>query len=161
MNENLKSSANRVQQYLTEKGFNFSVKELPSSTRTASEAAESIGCTIPQIAKSLIFKDAISGNPVLVVASGSNRVDVSKIENATDLRLEKADAAFVKEKVGYAIGGIPPIAHKQELRTILDPDLKQYEVIWAAAGTPNAVFELKSSDLESLTKGKWIELADK
>lgn len=161
MNENLKSSANRVQQYLTEKGFNFSVKELPSSTRTASEAAESIGCMIPQIAKSLIFKDAISGNPVLVVVSGSNRVDTSKIESATDLRLEKADAAFVKEKVGYAIGGIPPIAHKQELRTILDPDLKQYEVIWAAAGTPNAVFELKSSDLESLTKGKWIELADK
>ena len=159
MSENLKSSAKRVQEFLTENGFDFLVKELPSSTRTAVEAAASIGCTVPQIAKSLIFKDSTSGNPVLVVASGSNRVSTSKIESQTGLHLEKADALFVKEKVGYAIGGVPPVAHNQNVRTILDPDLKQFEVIWAAAGTPNAVFKLKSSDLESLTKGTWIELA--
>ena len=159
MNEIQKPSAKRVQEFLTANGFNFSVKELPSSTRTAAEAAKSIGCTVSQIAKSLIFKDTKSGNPVLVVASGSNQVDTAKVERATGLRLAKVNALFVKERVGYVIGGVPPIAHNENIRTILDPDLKQYVSIWAAAGTPNAVFELESNDLESLTNGTWVELA--
>jgi prolyl-tRNA editing enzyme YbaK/EbsC (Cys-tRNA(Pro) deacylase) len=149
-----------VQDFLLEKGYSFEVKQLPGSTRTALEAAESVGCTVSQIAKSLIFKDKDREQPILIIASGSNRVDVKKVEKATGLRLAKADGKFVKEKVGFAIGGIPPVGHITSLRTILDPDLKRYETIWAAAGTPFSVFQLHPADLSSLTEGEWIELAE-
>jgi len=156
----LSNSANRVQNFLSEKGFSFDVKELPGSTRTAQEAADSIGCEVAQIAKSLVFKEKDTNLPVLVIASGSNRVDVAKIEKETGLKLGKADGNYVKERVGYAIGGIPPVGHNEPLETILDEDLRKYTVIWAAAGTPFAVFQLKPSDLEPLTSGRWLQLAE-
>ena len=156
----LSDSAKRVQDFLSAKGFSFQVKELPGSTRTAQEAADSIGCAVAQIAKSLVFREKKTSLPVLVIASGSNRVDLAKIERDTGLRLGKADGNFVKENVGYVIGGIPPVGHNEPLETILDPDLKRYEVIWAAAGTPFAVFQLKPADLEPLTNGRWVELAE-
>ena len=160
MTSKLSDSASRVQDYLTERGFSFEVRELPGSTRTAQEAADSIGCEVAQIAKSLVFREKETNLPVLVIASGSNRVDLSKIESGTGLKLGKADANFVREHVGFAIGGIPPVAHNEPLETILDPDLKKYDVIWAAAGTPFAVFQLKSADLGPLTHGRWIELSE-
>ncbi|MBC8017248.1 MAG: YbaK/EbsC family protein [Verrucomicrobia bacterium] len=160
MTSKLSDSANRVQDYLTEKGFSFEVRELPGSTRTAQEAADSIGCEVAQIAKSLVFREKETNLPVLVIASGSNRVDLAKIESGTGLKLGKADANFVREHVGFAIGGIPPVAHNEPLETILDPDLKKYDVIWAAAGTPFAVFQMKPADLEPLTQGRWIELSE-
>ena len=143
-----------------EKGFSFKVKELPDLTRTAQEAAASIGCEVAQIAKSLVFRDKETDLPILVIASGSNRVSLVKIEKATGLKIGKADGKYVKERVGYAIGGVPPVAHNEPLQTILDPDLKKYEVIWAAAGTPFAVFRLKPTDLDPLTNGRWIELSE-
>jgi prolyl-tRNA editing enzyme YbaK/EbsC (Cys-tRNA(Pro) deacylase) len=149
-----------VQDFLIEKGFSFEVRELPGSTRTAQEAAESIGCDVAQIAKSLIFREKETDLPVLVIASGSNRVDLAKIESETGLKLGKADGNYVKERVGYAIGGIPPVGHNEPLETILDTYLKKYDVIWAAAGTPFAVFQLKPADLEPLTNGRWIELSE-
>ena len=160
MASNLSDSAKRVQDYLLVRGFSFEVKELPGSTRTAQEAADSIGCAVAQIAKSLVFRDKETGLPVLVIASGSNRVDVAKIEKKAGLKLGKADGGFVKEKTGYAIGGIPPVGHNEPLKTILDIDLQKYEVIWAAAGTPFAVFQLKPADLEPLTNGQWLELSE-
>ena len=160
MTSKLSDSANRVQDFLREKGFSFEVRELPGSTRTAQEAADSIGCEVAQIAKSLVFREKVTNLPVLVIASGSNRVDLAKIESGTGLRLGKADANFVREHVGFAIGGIPPVGHIEPLETILDPDLKKYDVIWAAAGTPFAVFQLKPADLEPMTNGRWIELAE-
>ena len=159
MDQTLRDSAKRVQEYLTAKGFAFEVKELPGSTRTAQEAADSIGCTVAQIAKSLVFKDKSTQAPILVIASGTNRVDLKKIKKATGLKLGKADGNFVKENVGFAIGGIPPAGHTSPLKTLLDPDLKQYKIIWAAAGTPFAVFQLKPDDLEPLTKGTWVDLS--
>ena len=156
----LSDSAKRVQDFILAKGFSFEVKELPSSTRTAQEAADSIGCAVAQIAKSLVFRDKESDLPILVIASGSNRVDLAKIENKTGMRLGKADGTYVKERVGYAIGGVPPVGHTIPLATILDPDLMKYEVIWAAAGTPFAVFQMKPADLDTLTKGTWIELSE-
>ena len=156
----LRDSAKRVQEFLLAKGFSFNVKEFPGSTRTAQEAADSIGCAVSQIAKSLVFKDKETGLPVLVIASGSNRVDVNKIKKSTGLKLGRADGKYVKEKVGYAIGGVPPVGHNESLKTILDPDLKKYEEIWAAAGTPFAVFQLKPADLKSLTNGKWVDLSE-
>ena len=156
----LRDSAKRVQEFILAMGFSFDVKELSGSTRTAQEAADSIGCTVSQIAKSLVFREKETDLPILVIASGSNRVDVKKIEKSTGLKLGRADGKYVKEKVGYAIGGVPPVGHNESLNTILDPDLKKYDEIWAAAGTPFAVFQLKPADLESLTKGRWVDLSE-
>jgi prolyl-tRNA editing enzyme YbaK/EbsC (Cys-tRNA(Pro) deacylase) len=160
LSQELRESAQRVQSFLNDRGFSFHVKELPGSTRTAQEAADSIGCTVAQIAKSLIFKERETGLPILVIASGANRVDVAKVERETGLKLGKADGNFVKEYVGYAIGGIPPAGHNTPLRTILDVDLQKYDVIWAAAGTPFAVFQLKPMDLGPLTSGIWITVSE-
>jgi prolyl-tRNA editing enzyme YbaK/EbsC (Cys-tRNA(Pro) deacylase) len=160
MESELRDSAKRVQDFLLSMGFSFKVKELPGSARTAQEAADSIGCSVSQIAKSLVFREKTTDRPVLVVASGSNRVDAKKIEKTTGLKLGRADGKYVKERVGFAIGGIPPVGHNEPLETILDPDLKQYSIIWAAAGTPFAVFQMKPADLEPLTKGRWVDLSE-
>jgi len=159
MASELKSSSLKVQAFLSRHGQDFVVQEMPSSTRTASDAAESIGCTLAQIAKSLIFKHGGTGAPVLVVASGANTVCADKVKQATGIVLTKADASFVRENVGYAIGGVPPVAHPSSVITILDKDLLQYAEIWAAAGTPNSVFKLDPQTLGELTQGQWIDLA--
>lgn len=158
MNKELSDSAQKVQTFLIENGYNCIVKELPDSTRSAEEAASAIGCEVAQIAKSLVFIDKVSGDPVLVIASGINRVDTKKIEDSTGIHLIKADGKFVKEKLEFAIGGVPPIGHHKKAVTFLDPTLKDYEWIWAAAGTPFAVFQLRSSELEKMTYGKYIDL---
>ena len=160
MSEKLSRKAVKVQEVIKEKGFEFSVKELPDSTRTAVEAANAVGCEVGQIAKSLVFIEKDNDIPVLVIASGINRVDIKKIENQTGRKLIQAKGKEIKKRVGFAIGGIPPVGHKVPLITILDPDLQQFETIWAAAGTPHAMFELKSVDLEPLTEGQWVELAE-
>lgn len=159
MTAKLNDSAQRVQDFLATKGFPFTVKILPDSARTAGEAALSIGCGIAQIAKSLVFRNGKTDEPVLVIASGINRVDLKKIEKATGLSLGRADGDYVKERVGFAIGGIPPAGHRVPLYTLLDQDLCKYEVLWAAAGTPFAVFSLKPGDLQNLTGGQWFDLA--
>ncbi|QFT39810.1 MULTISPECIES: YbaK/EbsC family protein [unclassified Vibrio] len=159
MSMELKSSSLKVQEFLSRNGQDFVVQEMPSSTRTASDAAESIGCTVSQIAKSVIFKHGETGEPVLVVASGANMVCADKVKEATGIVLTKADASFVREKVGYAIGGVPPVAHHSSVHTILDNDLNQYSEIWAAAGTPNSVFKLNPQKLGELTQGQWVDLA--
>ena len=160
MTTDLRDSARRVQDFLTQRGFAFEVRELPGSTRTAQEAADSVGCRVAQIAKSLVFREKTTGEPILVVASGANRVDLKKIEAATGLKLGRADGNYVKQQVGFAIGGIPPAGHTRPLETILDPDLQRFDTIWAAAGTPFAVFQLKPADLEPLTHGRWIPLSE-
>lgn len=160
MTSHLHDSARRVQTFLSARGFPCEVRELPGSTRTAQEAAATIGCSVAQIAKSLVFAEASSGEAILVVASGENRVDLHKIEQATGLRLIRADGRFVKARVGFAIGGIPPAGHDTALVTLLDPDLRDHEVVWAAAGTPFAVFAVDPCQLEAMTGGRWVELAE-
>lgn len=155
----LKASSQRVQDFLDQHGVELKVKQMTESTRTAAEAADALGCQIGQIAKSLIFKNKATGTPVLLVASGANRVDTKKVEKATGIKLGRADADYVRENVGYVIGGVPPIAHSQALTTYLDPDLQNYSTVWAAAGTPNSMFELACDQLEKLTQGAWIEMA--
>lgn len=153
-------SAARVQEFLRDNGFQYEVLELRESTRTAQEAANSVGCTVSQIAKSLVFKEKTTNTPILIIAAGSNRVNTKKVERATGMKLGRADGNYVKDAVGFAIGGVPPAGHLRPLTTILDPDLKKHETIWAAAGSPQALFEMPSADLERLTGGKWIELAE-
>lgn len=150
----------RVQTFLEQHGKHFTVKDMPASTRTAADAAETIGCGLAQIAKSLVFRDQGADRAVLVIASGGNRVATSRVEAGTGLSLSKADADFVRAKTGFAIGGVAPVAHSTEVLTILDPDLQQHEVIWAAAGTPKSVFALTPDELGRLTGGQWLALAE-
>jgi len=150
----LSPSAQKVQDALHTLGFDLTVIEHAESTRTAQEAADRVGVTLGQIVKSLIFKGKASGKPILVLTSGANRVDEKRIKAYAGEKIERADADFVREVTGYAIGGVPPIAHAQKMETYLDEDLLQYDVIWAAAGTPNAVFELTPRDLQKMTGGQ-------
>lgn len=155
---NLSKSAQSVQDVLTKKGLSLKVIELPASTRTAQEAAQAIGCEVAQIVKSLIFRTAMSKQPILVLASGPNRVNEKTIAHHLGESIEKADADFTREVTGFAIGGIPPIGHKQKIKTFIDEDLLKFKEVWAAAGTPHAVFCLESAMLEDLTDGKVISV---
>jgi prolyl-tRNA editing enzyme YbaK/EbsC (Cys-tRNA(Pro) deacylase) len=159
MDGNLSSSAQKVQDALTSLGYSMQVVELPASTRTAIEAAQAVGCEVGQIVKSLIFKGRESGRPLLILASGSNRVDMEKAAAIIGEALEKADADFVRQSTGFAIGGVPPVGHTEALDTLIDIDLLQYEQVWAAAGTPNAVFCLSPLDLERVTGGRVVIIA--
>ncbi|SMF46130.1 Cys-tRNA(Pro) deacylase, prolyl-tRNA editing enzyme YbaK/EbsC [Tistlia consotensis] len=154
----LKASARRVQEALAGRGLDFEVREFPASTRTSAEAAAAIGCSVGQIAKSLIFRGKASGRPVLVVASGSNRVDEKKVAAAIGEAIGRADAEFVRARTGFAIGGVPPLGHLEPPLVVLDEDLKAYDEIWAAAGTPNAVFRLTPADLPAVAGGAFAEV---
>ena len=160
-NENkiVSKSAQSIQNVLVEKGLTLEVIELSSSTRTANDAAATIGCDVAQIVKSLLFRSAYTSQPVFILASGVNRVNEKTIETLVGEKIVKANADFTREITGYAIGGVPPVGHKQIINHIfIDEDLLQYEKLWAAAGTPNAVFSLYSSSIESLTNGKIVSI---
>lgn len=150
----LSQSAMKVQQALNAIGLQLEVVELPDSTRTSQEAAQAIGCQVGQIAKSVIFHALTSHRPVLVIASGSNRVNEKVIEALLGEAIGKADADFVRQRTGFVIGGVPPVGHAEPLPTFIDQDLFQYHEIWAAAGTPHAVFRLTPADLLRMTSGK-------
>jgi len=154
----LSSSAQKVQDLLISLGFNCKVIEHAESTRTAQEAADRAGCLLGQITKSLIFKGKTSHKPILVLTSGANRVDEKRISEYAGEAIGRADADFVRSVTGFAIGGVPPLGHAQEMETYLDEDLLQYKTIWAAAGTPNAIFELTPDDLQKMTGGKVVRV---
>ncbi|MDL1911891.1 YbaK/EbsC family protein [Chloroflexi bacterium CFX6] len=150
----LSPSAQKIQDTLKSLGYNYTVIEHAESTRTAQEAAERAGCELGQIVKSLIFKGKASGKPILVLTSGANRVDEKRIRDYAGEAVSRADADFVRAVTGFAIGGVPPVGHVQQIETYMDEDFLQYETVWAAAGTPNAIFELKTSDLQKMTGGR-------
>ncbi len=150
----LKESAKRVQAALAARGFAFEAREFPAGTRTSAEAAAAIGCAIGQIAKSLVFRARESGRPVLVIASGANRVDETAVGALLGEKIGRADADFVRAATGFAIGGVPPLGHREAPVTLIDRDLLAFQEIWAAAGTPNAVFRLKPADLVAMTGGR-------
>jgi prolyl-tRNA editing enzyme YbaK/EbsC (Cys-tRNA(Pro) deacylase) len=152
------SSVKKVQDALISHGLTCQVLELPSTTRTAQEAAQTIGCQVGQIVKSIVFMGKRTGKPILVATSGSNRVNEKKLSKLVSEPIKRPNADFVREKTGFAIGGVPPVAHAQRLETFIDEDLLQYQTLWAAAGTPNAVFKLTPSDLKIITNGKIISI---
>jgi len=154
----LKDSARRVQDALAARGFDFSVREFPKSTRTSAEAAAAIGCAVAQIAKSLVFRARASGRPVLVIASGVNRVDEKAVAALLGEKIGRADADFVRAATGFAIGGVPPLGHATPPVTLIDRDLLALDEIWAAAGTPNAVFRLTPQDLGAATAGRVADI---
>jgi prolyl-tRNA editing enzyme YbaK/EbsC (Cys-tRNA(Pro) deacylase) len=154
MSISLSPSAQKVQAALAARGFTLQVVELPQSTRTSAEAAAAVGCTVGQIAKSIVFRAAHSQRPVLVLTSGVNRVSESAVAVLVGEPLAKADADFVRARTGFVIGGVPPVCHAESLITFIDEDLLQFAEIWAAAGTPNAVFRLTPEELVRLTEGR-------
>ena len=155
----LSKSAEIVQKSLFEKGLECEVIELAASTRTAYDAATSIGCQIGQIVKSLLFYTKETQQPVLVLASGINRVSEEVIQKYVGEKIVKADADFTRAITGFAIGGIPPLGHKTPIAYVyIDEDLLQYETLWAAAGTPYAVFKLPSKKIQPVTGGKIVSV---
>ena len=150
------ASALRVQAVL---GAGFEVLEFDTSTRTAADAAAAIGCSVGQIAKSLIFRAQETGRPVLAIASGSVRVDEARLAELLGEAIGRADATFVREQTGFAIGGVPPVGHSKQPVIFIDDTLLGFETIWAAGGTPNAVFRLSPSDLLRLTGGTVAAIA--
>ena len=154
----LSKSAQKVQDALTKLGYAYEVIEAAESTRTAEEAAARVGCSVGQIVKSLIFKGKKSGKAILILTSGANRVDVKRIVAYTEEKIGRADPDFVRERTGFAIGGIPPLGHLHPIETYVDEDLLNFEEIWAAAGTPKAVFKMRASELEKMTGGKIIQV---
>jgi prolyl-tRNA editing enzyme YbaK/EbsC (Cys-tRNA(Pro) deacylase) len=159
MTEALSSSAQKVQDALKALGFSCDVLELPGSTRTSIEAAQAIGCRVEQIAKSIVFQGKRTGRPILVIASGTNRVNDKKLRKLVDEPVRIADADFVREQTGFAIGGVPPVGHVKPLEIFIDEDLLQYDEIWAAAGTPHAVFKFSPGELQNLTGGRMAAIA--
>ena len=158
MSTTLSPSAQKIQNLLNSLGYNYTVIEHTKSTRTAQEAAQRAGCELGQIVKSLIFKGKESGKPILVLTSGANRVDEKCIREYAGEAIGRADADFVRAVTGFAIGGVPPVGHIQNMDTYIDEDFLGYETIWAAAGTPNAIFELKTPDLQKITGGKVVRV---
>ncbi len=154
----LSTTAQKIQDLLNETGLKLTVQEFADSTRTAQEAADRVGCEIGQIVKSLVFRGSTTGRPILVLTSGANRVDEKRLSAYVSEPIERADAEFVREVTGFAIGGVPPVGHAQALNTFLDEDLMGHQTIWAAAGTPNAVFELTPGELKRLTHGKIVQV---
>lgn len=153
----LSRSAQRVQVFLNQQGINSTVIELPSTARTAQEAAQSIGCDVAQIVKSLLFR-AEDGVPVLALVSGKNRVSLETLSCLVGKKLSKADADFTRLTTSFAIGGVAPVGHPQPIQTFIDEELLLYQEIWAAAGTPFAVFKLESARLAELTHSKIVSL---
>jgi prolyl-tRNA editing enzyme YbaK/EbsC (Cys-tRNA(Pro) deacylase) len=156
--EPINPSAQKIQNILNALESGYKVIEFAESTRTAQEAADRVGCQLGQIVKSLIFKGQSSNNCMLVLTSGSNRVDENKLSQYAGEPIGRADPEFVRSMTGFAIGGVPPVGHTKPLETYIDEDLLQYAEVWAAAGTPNAVFQLRSSDLVKITSGKIVRV---
>ena len=150
----LADSAARVAAAARALGLAVEVREMPGSTRTAEEAAAACGCTVAQIAKSLIFRGKTSGTPFLFLVSGANRVNEKRMAEEIGERVVRVDADDVRALTGYAIGGVPPFGHATALATIMDADLFTHTVIWAAAGTPFAVFETTPQALAAATAAR-------
>lgn len=151
-------NAQAIQELLIQRGIESKVVEFSSSTRTAADAAQAIGCDVAQILKSLIFRTKKTHRPILVLVSGANRANEQLIEAAVGEEIVKADADFTREVTGFAIGGIPPVGHKQKIETYIDEDLLKLKEIWATAGTPHSVFSISSDLIVGLTEGKVIKV---
>ncbi|WP_186017551.1 YbaK/EbsC family protein [Burkholderia gladioli] len=158
--DQLPDSARRVALLLRERGHEHGVVILDETGRTSAEAAAGLGCQVAQIAKSILFRRASDGAPVLVIASGANRVDERKVAAHVG-EIGRADAKFVRDHTGYAIGGVCPIGHLVEPVTLIDKDLRAFDSLWAAAGHPHAVFELSPEELVSLTRAPVVDVAQR
>lgn len=153
-------SIERVRDALAQHAVHTRFAELAQSTRTAREAALALGCDQAQIVKSLIFRSGEQQRPLLVLASGSRRVDEHRLAHLLGVSIARADAAFVRTHSGFAIGGVAPVGHASEMLTVMDRHLLAYEEVWAAAGTPHAVFGIAPNDLLRITGAQVADVAE-
>jgi Cys-tRNA(Pro) deacylase len=158
MSKKLKPSAQRVQEALQDHGLTCEVVQMQDTTRSAEDAARAVGCEVGQIVKSLIFEGTQSHQPVLVVTSGANRANEKTVGQNLAESIKMAAPDFVREMTGFAIGGVAPVGHRHPLKIFIDEDLLQYQEIWAAAGTPHAVFKLTPDELKIITNGTVISV---
>ena len=159
----MKPANERVENYLKQFGIDFDIRLLSAAVRTARLVAKALDCEVGQIANSLIFrevsKNGTADRAVLIMCSGDRRVDLHKVRVQTGIELAKADAEFVRSQTGFAIGGVPPVAHTMPLRCLLDTSLQRHTEIWAAAGTPESVFCMSPAELQQITAGSWKDLS--
>ncbi|HEX9288448.1 MAG TPA: YbaK/EbsC family protein [Anaeromyxobacteraceae bacterium] len=153
-------SVQRVRDALAAEGLASEVKELAASTRTAQEAAAAVGCGVAQIVKSLVFRGTSSGRAVVALVSGSNRASEALLSEVAGEPVARADADFVRERTGFAIGGVPPLGHLEAVTVVIDRDLMAFPVVWAAAGSPNAVFAVAPADLQRVTGGRVADVKE-
>lgn len=154
------TAVDRFLQAAADLGVEVETQHYPEGTRTAADAAAAIGCDVAQIVKSLVFM--ADDAPVLVLTSGANRVDTGKVAAAVGAAtVRKADADQVKAATGFAIGGTPPFGHPEPVATLIDPDLLAFDVVYAAAGTPDTNFGIASSRLAEVTTGKVVDVAER
>ena len=153
-------TALRVARLLREAGVATDVVEFEQATRTSAEAAAAIGCSVAEIAKSIVFRGKNSGQAIVVVASGDRRVSVPKVEAQLGEPLVRADPEFVRAATGYAIGGVPPLGHAQATKVLLDDGLRRFDVVWAAGGTPFSVFRIGPARLRDVTGAPWADVGE-
>jgi prolyl-tRNA editing enzyme YbaK/EbsC (Cys-tRNA(Pro) deacylase) len=151
-------TALRTATLLRDAGIECEVVEFEQATRTSAEAAQAIGCTVAEIAKSIVFRGRASGTAIVVVASGDNRVSEAKVAALVGEDLARADADFVRTATGYVIGGVAPLGYPGPVRMLLDQDLRRFERVWAAGGTPYSVFPLAPDDLQRITGVPWQDV---
>lgn len=154
----IKPGSNHVQAALDKVGLTITVRRVSDSTRTAEDAARVIGCAVAQIVKSLVFRGCQTGRPYLILVSGTNRVNEHQFSALVEEKIERAKPEFVREQTGFVIGGVPPLGHPTQLSTWMDEDLLQFETVWAAAGSPHAVFPISPQDLARVTSAKVIRV---
>ena len=152
----MKPSMQRVADALAAAGVAAEIRETPASARTAEEAAAAIGTTVPKIVKSLVF--LADNEPLLALVSGSNRLDTARLGAALGKTITRADANTVRSATGFAIGGVAPVGHPTALPIVIDRDLLQFDLVWAAAGTPHAVFPITPKQLVTATGGAVVDL---
>jgi prolyl-tRNA editing enzyme YbaK/EbsC (Cys-tRNA(Pro) deacylase) len=151
-------AAERVEAALRARGFSHGIVELDVPVRSAPEAAAAVGCDVGCIVKSLVFRKVTSRAPLLLLVSGANRVDERKVAAIVGEPIERPDADFVRATTGFAIGGIPPLGHREPLETLIDEDLLKLDALWAAAGHPNSLFRLVPDELVKMTGGRVVPM---
>ena len=154
----LPASSRRVADALAAAGVTTTIVVFEQAVPTSAAAAAAVGCDVGQIAKSLVFRLRESGRPLLVIASGANRVDETKVGALTGEPIGRADADFVRTHTGFAIGGVAPLAHPAPITTLIDEDLSKWDAIWAAGGHPHTVFRLTPDELGRITGGRVAEV---
>ncbi|GAB3246748.1 YbaK/EbsC family protein [Chitinimonas naiadis] len=151
-------SQRRVEAALVAAGVAIEIKTFPAGTRTAADAAAAIGCSVAEIAKSIVLRAVESDRVVVVITSGSNRVDERKVAAVLGQHVARADADFVKRKTGFSIGGVAPVGHLEPPLVLMDQDLQQYPHVWAAGGTGDSVFRITPNDLHGLTQAPLADI---
>ena len=152
------NSQEKVIEAFKEENINIELLNLDVSTKTSQEAADAVNCDIKQIAKSIVFFESTKNKLVQIFVSGPNRVNLESFQNQTNLMIEKADADYVRENTGFAIGGVAPLGHKNSPLYFMDNTLVEFEEVWCAAGTPSSLFKLKTEDLLRVTEAKIVNI---